>query len=179
MTDREKISGDTATELIRNNHPIRDKVVVGQISLVNLDQADSLSVIIDNSLIDELIANSINFDKQVILRNSTFKKCEFLFTYFRDGLLISDSVFNSYLDFQCGGHNRPEAKIEILNNEFDDFVNFFDCIYNGPVTIRNNEFKRGTNILGNKGQPFEAQFDLGLYINNNRGQIDKDGEGGE
>jgi hypothetical protein len=178
VIDRETISGDEAMELIKNNQPIIDKVVVGQINLTNfLDDSNNFSVIIDNSAIDELLANSVNFSKQVILRSSTFKKCEFQFTYFLGGLLIKDSTFDSYLDFQCGGHNQPQIRIEILNNEFNGFVNFFDCIYNGPVTIKNNEFKRGTNVLGNKGKAFETQFDLELEITDNRGQVDIDGEG--
>lgn len=163
MTDREIISGDEAIELIKNNQPIRGKVVVGQINLTNfLDDSNNFSVIIDNSAIDELMASCVNFNKQVVLRSSTFKKCEFQFTYFLRGLLIKDSTFDSYLNFQCGGHNQPQTRIEILSNEFNDFVNFFDCIYSGPVIIKNNEFKRGTNILGNKGKAFETQFDLEL-----------------
>ena len=167
-------------ELIKNNQPIQDKVVVGQIDLTNyLDDSNKFSIIIDNSVIDELIASGVNFSKQVILRSSAFKRSEFLFTYFLGGLLIKDSTFDSYLDFQCGGHNQLQAPIEILNNEFNDFVNFFDCIYNGPVTIKNNEFKKGTNILGNKGKAFETQFDLEPEISDNRGPVDIDGEGNE
>jgi len=178
VTERQIISADQAMELIRNNQPIQDKVVVGQIDLTSyLDDSNKFSVIIDNSVIDELIATSVNFSKQVILRSSEFKKCEFIFTYFLGGLLIKDSTFDFYLDFQCGGHNQPDARIEILNNEFNDFVNFFDCIYNGPVTIKSNEFKKGTNVLGNKGKAFEIQFDLEPEISDNRGPVDIDGEG--
>lgn len=67
MTDREIISGDEAIELIKNNQPIRGKVVVGQINLTNfLDDSNNFSVIIDNSAIDELMASCVNFNKQVV-----------------------------------------------------------------------------------------------------------------
>ena len=172
MTGRETISGQQATELIRNHQSIRDKVVIGTINLTELiDESEKLSLIIDNSLIEELTASSVMFKKQVILRSSTFRTCDFTFTYFLGGLIIADSIFESYLDFQCGGHNEKEKTIEIVNSTFNGFVNFFDCIYNGPMIIKNNRFQKGTNILGNQGKPFVTQFDSVLEINNNLGPL--------
>jgi hypothetical protein len=58
-------------------------------------------------------------------------------------------------------------------------VNFFDCIYEGPVIITNNKFEKGTNLLGNQNEPFVASFDDVVTIENNEGEIDINSEGGD
>nr|GFC11688.1 two component histidine kinase, putative [Tanacetum cinerariifolium] len=49
------------------------------------------------------------------------------------GLTIESCTFESYLDFQAGGHNLAGYPIKILNNIFLNFVNFFDCWYTGEA----------------------------------------------
>jgi hypothetical protein len=172
LTAKREITCDEALELLRANQPIQDKIVVGQIDLVKFgDDADNFSVIIDNSKIEGLFAQTINFKKQVVIRNSHIEKCDFGFAYFTGGLLITNSVFYSDLDFQCGGHNKQENKIELTDNDFRGFANFFDCIYNGPVIVKRNKFKLGTNLFGNKGKFWQPQFDSFIVNEDNEGEI--------
>lgn len=100
----------------------------------------------------------------------------FVFTYFLGGLTIDNCIFYNYLDFQAGGHNKIGNPVIIINNDFKDFVNFFDCWYENEVTISNNKFHKGTNLLG---QPFNipVTFDKNPIVISNIGQLDLDTEG--
>ena len=57
-------------------------------------------------------------------------------------------------------------------------MNFFDCIYNGPVEIRKNNFEKGSNLLGNIGKSYQTNFEIKPTIQDNKGSIDLDGEDG-
>ena len=63
--------------------------------------------------------------------------------------------------------------IIIQNNIFSDFVNFFDCWYNGEVSVCNNKFKKGTNIESKKQL---ITFDIPPVILNNIGQTNIEAE---
>jgi hypothetical protein len=81
------------------------------------------------------------------------------------------------LDFQAGGHNKTGNPIIITNNNFKDFVNFFDCWYENEVTIsNNNKFHKGTNLLG-KPHNIPVTFDKEPIIKDNIGQLDLNNEG--
>jgi len=58
-------------------------------------------------------------------------------------------------------------------------VNFFDCWFKSGVIVSNNDFKKGTNLLGNKDEVYRVQFDIEPVVENNTGSINLDGEGGE
>ena len=78
-------------------------------------------------------------------------------------------------DFQAGGHNKNGNPVIILNNNFKGFVNFFDCWYENEVTICNNNFLKGTNILG-KPNNISVTFYKKPIIKDNIGQLDLDNE---
>jgi hypothetical protein len=82
------------------------------------------------------------------------------------------------LDFQAGGHNKQGNPLVITNNDFKEFVNFFDCWYENEVAIINNKFHKGTNLLG---KPFDipVRFDIQPDIRNNTGQLNLDNEEGK
>jgi hypothetical protein len=80
------------------------------------------------------------------------------------------------LDFQAGGHNKTGNPIIITNNNFKDFVNFFDCWYENEVTISNNKFHKGTNLLG-KPHNIPVTFDKEPIIKDNIGQLELNNEG--
>jgi len=60
----------------------------------------------------------------------------------------------------------------------EDFipVNFFDCWYENEVTISNNKFHKGTNLLG-KPNNIPVTFDKEAIIKDNMGQLDLNHEG--
>ena len=108
--------------------------------------------------------------------NCHFKKCQFVFTYFLGGLTIDNCTFDNYLDFQAGGHNKTRYPITITNNFFKDFLNFCDCWYEDEVTITNNCFQKGTNLLG-KPHNIPVTFDKEPFITDNSGKLDLNNEG--
>lgn len=131
------------------------------------------------SLCIEYFSGSVTqFDKPVRLINCNFKKCQFIFTYFLGGLTIYNCTFDNYLEFQAGGHNKTGNPVIITNNSFKGFVNFFDCWYENEVTISNNEFHKGTNLLG-RPHNIPVTFDIEPIITNNIGQLDVNNEGEE
>ena len=42
-------------------------------------------------------------------------------------------------------------------------MNFFDCWYEGPFEVRRCTFRKGTNLFGNKGEPFKYGSTLSLW----------------
>ncbi len=171
-THREKITGDKATELIKNGTPLVGKEVEGKIDLVNIDNWEKV-IVIDNCIIDNFEGTITRFQKPICFQKSHFKDCKFLFSYFLEGLLIKDCTFDSYLDFQAGGHNKTGHPIIIENNTFLSFVSFWDCCYNGEVLICNNNFIKGTNIDSKKQM---ITFDIPPTISNNAGEINIEAE---
>ena len=56
-------------------------------------------------------------------------------------------------------------------------MNFFDCWYQGEVTIKNNHFQQGTNLLGvDATSGIRTSFDVEPLIEGNIGQLDIDNE---
>ncbi len=177
MTTQPKhnISVDTATDILNNGQPLTDFYIDGEIKIETNETWDK-EVVIENCIVEYFSGSVTKFDKPVKFINSHFKKCQFVFTYFLGGLTIHNCTFDNFLDFQAGGHNKTNSTITILNNDFLDFVNFFDCWYESEVTICNNNFHCGTNLLG---QPHNipVTFDIEPIIENNVGQLDLDNEG--
>jgi hypothetical protein len=92
--------------------------------------------------------------------------------WFEDGLLLKGSVVKNYVDYQMGGHNSEPIVID--GNVFVGFFNFFDCQFKNVIELKNNVFKKGTNLLGNKGEGFENSFANGWVVEDNVGHIDLD-----
>lgn len=130
----------------------------------------------ENCIIEFFSASVTQFDKPVNLINCHFKKCEFSFTYFLGGLRIDNCTFDGYLDFQAGGHNKTGNFVIITNNDFNYFVNFFDCWYENELRVSGNKFHKGTNLLG-KPHNIPVTFGIEAIIKDNIGQLDLDNEG--
>ena len=101
-----------------------------------------MELVLINCIIDNLVSPSIEFKNKVIFENSYFCKCSFNYTYFLGGLTIDNCVFESYLDFEAGGHNQNNNLFTIKNSHFKSFVNFFDCLFQSGVEIINNHFEK-------------------------------------
>lgn len=171
------ISAATAIDMIRQGNPILDSHIVGNLDIYKIDKELTAALVLANCTIDNLVAPSVDFQYPVRLNNCRLFKCSFNYAYFQRGLTIDSCVFESYLDFEAGGHNQPGYLFQIVNSQFRSFVNFFDCWFTGEVAIENNDFGGGTNLLGNKLAVYSVQFDSKPRIENNRGTLDLDGEG--
>jgi hypothetical protein len=154
-----------------------DIYVDGELKIETFDTWDK-EVVFENCIVEYFSGSATQFDKPVRFINCHFKKCQFAFTYFLGGLTIDNCAFDNYLDFQAGGHNKTGNPVIITNNDFKDFVNFFDCWYENEVTISNNQFHKGTNLLS-KLYNIPVTFDIEPIIKDNIGQLDLDSEGGK
>jgi hypothetical protein len=172
---KHNISIERATDTINEGLPLVDLYIDGAIELATASKWGQ-EVVIENCIVENLVAVGTEFTKPVRLVNSYFKNCNFYGAYFTKGLIIDNCTFDSYLDFQSGGHNKPGNPVIITNNNFKAFVNFFDCWYEGEVTISKNKFHKGTNVLG-KPNNISVTFDVEPTITENSGQINFDHEG--
>jgi hypothetical protein len=171
------ISSENAIELILRGQEIANFHITGTTDFCKIEKELNRELVIQDCFIENLVSISAEYRHSLRLVRSHLNKCSFNYTYFIGGLTIRDCTFDSYLDFEAGGHNQNNCKFQIAQSSFDGFVNFFDCRFQSHVEIVGNEFKRGTNLLGNMDKPFRVQFDSPALIENNRGQIDLDGEG--
>ena len=154
-------------EVIKNSH------IEGKLKLNEEKHFKKISFI--NCKIDFLQMVCIEFKGKIELINCEIKDCNLSYSYFKEGLVIKNCTFDSYLDFQAGGHNNKP--IHIIGNTFKEFVSFFDCWFFDEVVLQNNTFIKGTNILGNIKEAVSSQFDNGLIESNNIGRINVDGQG--
>lgn len=170
MTTQPKrnLTTERATDLLQNGRPLTDIYVDGELKIETFDTWNK-EVVIENCIIEYFSGSVTQFDKPVRLINCHFKKCQFIFTYFLGGLTIDNCTFDNYLEFQASGHNKTGNPVIITNNSFKGFVNFFDCWYENEVTISNNEFHKGTNLLG-RPHKIPVTFDIGQLDVNNEGE---------
>jgi hypothetical protein len=172
---KNSISPESAYDLLKDGRPLTDARIEGYLKIENTQIWDN-EVVFENCIIENFSGSVTQFGKPVRLVNCHFKKCHFAFTYFLGGLTIDNCTFDNYLDFQAGGHNKTGNAIIITNNDFKDFVNFFDCWYENEVVLSKNKFHKGTNLLG-KPHNIAVTFDTQAIIKDNIGQLDLDNEG--
>ena len=171
------ISNERAFDLLSEGKPLTKVFIDGELFLkIATDEVWHHEVIFEDCIIENFSAIGVRFEKQVKFINCNFKKCELSFTYFLGGLTVDKCIFDNYLDFQAGGHNKKGNPIIITNNSFKDFVNFFDCWYEYNVIVTKNIFFKGTNLLG-KPHNINVTFDIEPVIQGNIGQVDLDNEG--
>jgi len=176
MTTQQKqnITTQIATDLLNNGKPLKDFYISGE--LIIEGNIWGKEVIFENCVIEYFSGSCTSFNKPVRMINCHLKKCQFLFTHFLGGLKIDNCTFDKYLNFQSGGHNKTGNPIIVTNNDFEDFVDFFDCWYESEVTICNNRFHKGTNLLG-KPHNIPVKFEIEPITKDNFGRLDLKKEG--
>jgi len=173
------VSATMAVEELRRTGVLADACVGGALSLRALAAGDLVDFALrfSNCDLSALNGDCVEFGQVVQLRDCRIGPASFFAAYFFAGLEIQRCRFTDRVDFQCGGHNRRDASVDLNAVDFDSFVKFLDCWYMGPVRIAQCKFRKGTNLLGNKGQPFEVRFDVLPEILGNQGDLSQDGEG--
>lgn len=172
---KHNITAERAIDLLNDGLPLTDVYVDGELK-IEINEIWDKEVVFENCIFEYFSGSVTQFGKPVRITNCHFKSCQFVFTYFFGGLLIDNCTFDKYLDFQAGGHNKTGNSVIINNNNFKEFVNFFDCWYENEVIISNNKFQKGTNLLGQPNN-IPVTFDKEAIINDNTGQLDLDNEG--
>src|SRR6185437_12567145 len=158
MNDPKKIiSSADAINLILQGKELAGYSIKGATDLYNIAAEIKSKLIIRECFVENLVSPSVEFIHELSLIGSHFEKCSFNYAYFIGGLTIDNCIFESYLDFEAGGHNQKNCPFRIKQSSFLGFVNFFDCWFQSKVEVVDNDFKKGTNLLGNKGKPFRVQ----------------------
>lgn len=161
------LSANEAKKNIDSGIPLREIFIAGILNIENGSEWDK-EIIIENCIIENIVCIGIQFNKRITIKNTYVKAASFDFCYFIGGLIIDNCVFDEYLDFNAGGHNSKGNFITINGNHFRGFVNFFDCWFNGEISVTNNIFESGTNILS---KTLWVSFDVPITAYNNVGDL--------
>jgi len=140
------ILGRGAAVMLKTSQSVCDYCIHDVLDLSGIDCDHEVHF--ENCIFEHFVAANTCFTKYVRFVNCRFHECSFYGAYFLVGLEIKDCVFESRLDFQSGGHNKPGNAILIMNSEFQGFVNFFDCWYEYDIEVSGNIFQKGANLLG-------------------------------
>jgi len=142
------------------------------IDLFNQDDLKGYNTFhLDNCLIDTIdLVGIFELNVNLVIENCIINDLKIHSCWFTRGLLMKNNIVKNWVDYQMGGHNAMSIVIE--GNVFLDFFNFFDCQFENVIELKNNVFKKGTNLLGNKGEGFENIFANGWFIEGNVGDID-------
>ena len=90
--------------------------------------------------IQSFVAPTLLLGRKIRFENCTIDQFSCHATYFHGGLEIINCQIKKESQFDCGGYNKSPNEVIIDSCQFNEFVNFFDIYYEGPVTITNNKF---------------------------------------
>lgn len=174
-----RISAEEALEELRRTGELVDAVLDEPLHLRALP-GDEYSTGAHRFLrcsLSSLVGHFLEYAGAVSLEDCQVGELDMSASYFLAGLLIRGCTFTGLVDFQCGGHNRDGTVVRFEDTVFQRFVNFFDCDFDGPIELRRCAFEAGTNLLGNRDQPFMVGFVVAPVIEECTGSVDLDGEG--
>jgi hypothetical protein len=134
----------------------------------------------EDILISNVIINKIDFfsfepDVKIIIENSIINELIIHGCWFKGGLIFRGNHVAKYINYEMGGHNS--VPMEFSCNIFQDFFNFFDCWFMDRIVLSNNIFVMGSNLFGNTDTGWKNTFDKEPIIINNNGTLDFDGVG--
>lgn len=145
-----------ATEILRGGLPLTEAVVSGSLTLRDFAEVDTINspVAIVNCVLDSLDAGFILFQAPVTLENVTvLGDCLLHACFFPAGFSAVHCRFKKGVDLRWGGHNKNGSVFRLEDCEFEQFADFEDDWFEGPVEIRGCAFRGGANILGLQGHP--------------------------
>lgn len=132
----------------------------------------------NNIIIIEGISNvNIDFNYSeiktpVYIKECVIKNMYLNSTWFRKGFVLENCIVLNDINHEIGGHNYSE--IHIHNNIFLGFFDFFDCHFFERMTVNNNIFIKGTNLIGNTCKGYKNIFDKGLELYENIGRLNEE-----
>lgn len=130
-----------------------------------------------NCQIKALDASYCTFNKKLTLVDCVIEYASLSASFFLSGLTIDRCIFNNDIFlFSMGGHNAEDKPIIIHDTIFKGYVDMNDAWFMGPLIISKCKFMKGSNLLGNKGQPFEVSFDIKPELIDNQGKLNLDGD---
>lgn len=134
-------------------------------------------ILISNCMIKSIdLLAADGFRATVVIENSIIDEVQVHSCWFTAGLVLRNCVVHGYFQYEMGGHNYRPFVME--GNVFTGFVDFSFCQFLDRVIIRDNVFMQGTNLLGNRGEKAEVKFETAPEVDGNAGRMDVDFEAG-
>ena len=130
---------------------------------------DSEGMILEHCVIGVLDLSTIEFHDKVTIRNCIIDKLDLHCTWFAAGLEFTGNIIMSDIDYQMGGHNNEEMIIS--DNIFHGFFDFFDCHFENKLTVENNIFMKGTDLILRENKGFDNYFHGGVILSGNIGKL--------
>ena len=149
---------DLINHIDSNNNEIRDFTHSITIKNSELKSISSKLLNVSSLKMEHICFTENNQEFSIILYCSTIY----------EKLVIDNCIFRNAANFfalHCLG------EVTIKNCIFHEFVDFGDCWFKNKVTIKRNEFKKGTNLLGNLDKPYKVNFDIKPIIQENIGAL--------
>jgi hypothetical protein len=103
------ITPDDATDLILQGEAVRGRHITGNFEIYKIKKEWDGELLMENCIVDYMVATSMEFMAIVRLINCRFQKCSFIYTYFPEGLTIDRCIFETYLDFGIGGTTKYQT----------------------------------------------------------------------
>ena len=126
-------------------------------------------MILERCVIHALDLSTIEFHGKVTISNCVIDKLNLHCTWFAAGLEFTGNVVMSDIDYQMGGHNHDEMIIS--DNNFHGFFDFFDCHFEKQLTVENNIFMKGSDLVLRENKGFDNLFEGGLILSGNIGKL--------
>lgn len=167
----------TALKILQDGLPLEDTTVMGPLTLRDIAQIDTIasSIAIANCVLESLDAGFILFQAPVTIKDVTvLGDCSFDACFFPAGFSAIRCRFRKGIGLRWGGHNKNGATFCLEDCEFDEFADFEDDWFEGPVRISGCAFRAGTNLFGLKEHPLRVTFDIEPVIELNTGRLDLD-----
>jgi hypothetical protein len=158
---------------LSNDKPIKSKVINEDLILRKLNfikEITDLNFSFENCLFENIDFSFRTFSNRIIFTNCIIKDFFAMSIFYPKGFEMKNCIILGNFDLSCGGHNKLNNFI-IENCIFQGEVDFTDCWFMGKVSIKNNIFTNGTNILGKNVSQTKVQFDDEYIILNNLGNV--------
>ncbi|ULH15530.1 pentapeptide repeat-containing protein [Deinococcus sp. KNUC1210] len=173
----ERLGGWQALELLRQYRKLKDVEVIGSLSLPELDDGDIVPPLgFKHCTIETIEGTGVIFQGHVSFEDCAIGSVLFYSATFLQGAYFKNCIFDGpAITFECGGHNQSPSRFILEQCVFRHFVNFFDCWYPGGIEVRQCHFEKGTNLIGNLGQPYQVDLGKNAIIENNIGAMNVNG----
>ncbi len=176
-----KLATDAVYKLLENEVTIENVFLSEKIDLRTLACPDTNSnipkkVTFRNCYITDIDARDCGFEKLFTLSKCLIVSASFEPSYFLGGATFDGCEFINDIGFLTMGGSSPGKPLIVRDCVFHGFVNMFDAWFEGPVEISRCSFPKGTNLLGNKGKPYQVRFEVTPILKDNAGKMDVDNE---
>lgn len=139
------------------------------------DIENNSQLVLKNCIIENLNFDLFNLECYIVIQNCEISNFSVHSCWFKNGLLLEKNIFHKRIEYYMGGHNN--LPILIYGNTFNEFVDFNDCVFSEKIELKDNLFKKGTNLFGNLDDAAKNTFEGEVIVENNKGNLDMDGWG--